>query len=155
MTEQRRPLTADDMMTMDFNRELTDKEMVEVWRSQGPLLYADPNGYFDIRSGDVFRAETVKGGHNYVVALRVFNGYFYYGHGDKVKKVEFDNFVKAVEHGDLEFIPMDELDKERLSMAVIGLDAIANRRSAAQSIDIMAESAEEFRQKSNSAMLNL
>jgi len=145
--------SVEDLLRADENYQLSDKEMLEVFRSQGPLLYADPNGHFDIRSGDVFRAQTVKGGYNYIVALRVWNGNMLYGHGDKVKQVPLHEFVRPVEYGDVQFIPMNELDKEKMSLAIIGLDAIANRRSAAQSIDVMADSAREFIEKSNSAVL--
>ena len=150
-----KPMTAEDLMTIDVDHKITDQEMVEIFRSQGPLLYADPQGDFDIRSGDVFRAQTVKGGYNYVIALRVFNGRMYYGHGDKVRYVPLYDFVNTVDHGDLEYVKMDELDRDKLSLSVIGLDAIANRRSAAESIDIMADSAEEFRQQSDKKILGI
>jgi hypothetical protein len=136
----------------DQIRNLSDQECEEVFRSMGELLYEDPQQHFDVRSGDVFKAQTVKGGYQYVVALRVFSGYMFYGHGDKVRKVPVSDFIRTIESGDLEFIKVSQLDREKLSLAVIGLDAIANRRKAEQSIDVMADNAADFIKKSHQAM---
>lgn len=76
--------------------------------------------------GDVFNAETVKGSKNYVVFMMVQNGYAYYCHGDRAKKVPVTKFIELIGAGDLEYVDKKSLDPERKSLAVLGLMAMAN-----------------------------
>lgn len=114
------------------------------FRAMGKVLYQDPKGEFEIHSGDIYEAKTTLGHTNLIVALRLYDGYLIYAHGDKCKKVKLQEFVRAIEGGELDLRWPDEIDKERLSMSVIMLDAIANRRSFEQSMELMADEAEEY-----------
>ena len=119
----------------------------EAFRGMGKLIYKDPEGNFEIRAGDLYEAKTVKGHTNLLVALRCIEGWVYYAHGDKVRKVQIEQFARAIEIGDLLLKWPDEIDTERLSMSVIALDAMANRRSFEQSLAIKSEEAEEYRRQ--------
>lgn len=123
------------------------------FRNQGQVLYKDPNGEFEIHAGDIYEAKTIKGHTNLIVALRNVNGFMIYAHGDKCKKTPYKEFIRAVESGDLQLRWPDEIDKERLSMAVIMLDAIANRRTFEESIEIMAENADEYMAKMHGGII--
>lgn len=81
-------------------------------------------GFFQL--GDVFEAETVKGGKNYVIFMFEKDGWTYYCHGDKAKKVRTDHFKKCIDYGDLYPVPQDKIEPERKSLAVIGMLAMAN-----------------------------
>ena len=105
----------------------------------GRVLYEDPRGDFEIIAGDIFEAKTTKGNTNLIVALRVIDGFMLYAHGDKVKKTPFSDFLNAVESGEILWRNPKEIDVERLSMAAIALDAMANRRSFEQSVHVMEE----------------
>lgn len=109
----------------------------------GKVLWHDPKEGLTIYAGNIFEGKTVKGNTNLIVAMRVFDGHMYYMHGDKAKKIPLQNFVRAVMGGDL--IPRDikEVDAERLSMCAIGLDSIANRRTAEETIKYYGDQAEE------------
>jgi hypothetical protein len=109
----------------------------------GKVLYHDKKQGITIRAGNIFEAQTVKGNTNLIVTLRVIDGFMYYCHGDKVKKVKIDNFVSAVEHGDLQPRQAKEIDTERLTMATIGLDAVVNRRTGEEQIMHYGDGAEE------------
>lgn len=101
----------------------------------GKVLVYDPDSKVTIREGQIFEAPTVKGGKNLIVAMRVRDGYMVYIHGDRAKKVQADIFLRAVINGDIEpKLPL-EVDAGRMSMAMIGIDAIANRRTAEETID--------------------
>jgi hypothetical protein len=126
---------------MDLAEKLTN------FREQGHILYEDPKGEFSVRSGDIFEAKTIKGHTNLIVALRHYQGWLLYAHGDKVRKVPMKQFVNAIESGEIEIRWPDEIDTERLSMAVIMLDAIANRRTFEESLHIKAEEAEDYRRQ--------
>jgi hypothetical protein len=122
-------------------------EALEQFRNQGQVLYRDPAGEFEIHSGDVFEAKTVKGHTNLIIALRIYEGWLLYAHGDKVRKVPARQFINAIESGEIEIRWPDEIDTERLSLAVIMLDAIANRRTFEESLHVKAEEADDYRQK--------
>lgn len=105
----------------------------------GDILYSSPSQGLTIRAGQIFQGKTVKGGTNLIVAMRTMPGFMVYAHGDKVKKVDMETFINSVLHGDLEPKLINEVDPGRLSMSVIGLDAIANRRCGEVQIDAMTE----------------
>lgn len=96
-----------------------------------------------VRAGQIYEAKTVKGGKNLIVAMRVMDGWMFYAHGDKIRKVKADQFLNAIRHGDLEPKNVKEVDVGRLSMAIIGLDAIANRRTGEEQIQYMGDGAED------------
>lgn|GEM_PF-4712450 len=108
----------------------------------GAVLFADEKAGLVIREGQIFEAPTVKGGKNLIVTMRVVDNFMVYCHGDKVKKVSMFEFLRAVYNGDIEPKLPSEIDTERMSMATIGLDAIANRRTAEEYIELMGEQAE-------------
>ena len=76
--------------------------------------------------GTVFNAKTVRGGTNYVIFMMVNNGWAYYCHADRAKKVPVKDFIDLIGSGDLEFVPKDKQDPEKKSLAVLGLMAMAN-----------------------------
>ena len=76
--------------------------------------------------GDIFEAETRKGSKNYIVFFFVKDGMVYYCHGDKAKKVPESTFQKLIDYGDLVPVPPEKRDPERLSLAVLGLQAMSN-----------------------------
>ena len=121
---------------------MTTREEAKAFREVGRILYMDPEGQFDIRAGDVFEGETIKGTKNLVVALRIIDGWMLYSHSDKVRKVRIEEFVRSIESGDLELKYVDEIDTERLHMAQIGLDALANRRTWEEALQVQADQAE-------------
>lgn len=127
--------------------ELNPLSTIQQFRNQGQVLYVDPKGEFEIHSGDVYEAKTIKGHTNLIIALRIYEGWMLYAHGDKVKKTPANQFIRAIENGDIEIRWPDEIDTERLSMAVIMLDAIANRRTFEESLHIKAEEADDYRNK--------
>jgi len=113
----------------------------------GKLIFFDAENGVSIFAGNIFEGKTVKGSTNLIVAMRVLNGHMYYMHGDTGKKVPIGQFISAVLHGDLIPRAATEVDTERLSMCAIGLDSIANRRTAEETINYYGEGAEErFRQ---------
>lgn len=77
-------------------------------------------------SGDIFKAQTVSGGHNYIIFMLVNNGWVYYCHGDRSKKVPYKDFMNLIEDGSLEYVSREKTDPERMSLAVLGLQAMAN-----------------------------
>lgn len=107
----------------------------------GNVLYHDPSAELMIRAGQIFEAKTVKGGKNLIVAMRVVDGWMVYLHGDKAKKVSMFQFVNAVMGGELEPKMPTQVDVGRMSMAAIGIDAVANRRTAEERIDEIEEQA--------------
>lgn len=108
----------------------------------GQVLFHDEKAGLTIREGQIFEGRTVKGGKNLIVTMRAVDGFMVYCHGDKVKKVSLYQFINAVYAGDLEPKHPKEIDTERMSMATIGIDAIANRRTAEEHIDYLGEAAE-------------
>jgi hypothetical protein len=76
--------------------------------------------------GDVFEAQAVKGHTNYVIFMMVKDGWAFYCHGDKAKKVQESHFQKLIDYGDLVPIPRENRDPERMSLAVLGLMAMDN-----------------------------
>jgi hypothetical protein len=76
--------------------------------------------------GAVFEAETVKGGTNYVIFGMDYNGFTYYFHGDKAKKVNTERFKSLIDYGDLKPVAKDKVDPERIALAVLNLSAMAN-----------------------------
>lgn len=76
--------------------------------------------------GDIFEAETRKGNKNYIVFFFVKDGWAYYCHGDKAKKVQESHFQKLIDYGDLVPVPPERRDPEKLSLSVLGLQAMSN-----------------------------
>lgn len=76
-------------------------------------------------AGQVFEAETKKGGRNYIIFMMCRNGWAYYCHADKGKKVQESQFRRLIEYGDLKPIHKDQVDVERLSLSVLGLMAMS------------------------------
>lgn len=109
--------------------------------SMGRILIHDEETGLTVYAGNVFEAKTVKGGKNLIVAMRVMNGYMIYMHGDRAKKVPVREFLDRIMSGDLEPKSIKEIDPERLSFAAIGLDSLANRRTAEQTIDYYGDGA--------------
>lgn len=109
----------------------------------GKLIFFDAENGISIFAGNIFEAKTVKGSTNLIVVMRVINGFMYYMHGDKGRKVKMEQFISAIMHGDLIPRSAKEIDTERLSMCAIGLDAVANRRTAEETINYYGEGAEE------------
>jgi hypothetical protein len=101
------------------------KEMEDNARKTGnsAILYSNA-GVF--QRGDVFEAKTVKGGTNYIIFLFTREGWTYYCHGDKGKKVRSEKFKALIDYGDLVPIPKEKRDPERMSLAVLGLMAMDN-----------------------------
>lgn len=81
--------------------------------------------------GDVFEAETVKGNKNYVIfAMEAVDmmgqEWVYYFHGDRGKKVHKSKFISLIDYGDLVAIPREKVDPERMSLSILGLNAMSN-----------------------------
>lgn len=81
-------------------------------------------GIFEM--GAIFEAETVKGGKNYIVFMFTKDGWVYYCHADKGKKVREEQFKKLIDYGDLVPVPKEKQDPERLSLSVLGMMAMSN-----------------------------
>ena len=111
--------------------------------AMGKEIYNDPTTGIRIHAGNIFEGKTVKGGWNLIVVFRRMGPWILYMHGDKAKKVSLFEFVRAVENGEMIPRTIHEIDPGRLEMASIGLDAIANRRTAEETIMCMGEGAEE------------
>lgn len=118
-----------------------DFSKCESFIEMGNELIVDGDAGFTVREGQIFEAQTVKGGKNLIVAMRVHEGFMIYTHGDKVKKVRVEEFHRAVLYGDLEPKKPNEIDAGRMSMAMIGIDAIANRRTGEETIMCTEEGA--------------
>lgn len=116
-------------------------------KRKGGTLYRDPKGEFQIDAGDIYEAKTTMGHTNLLVALRLYDNYILYAHGDKCKKVYLNEFVRAIEAGDLVLRWPDEIDKERLSLAIIMLEAISNRRSFEETLHLKENEADEYYMK--------
>ena len=122
-----------------------DYSNCQSFNEMGRELIVDHEAKFTVREGQIFEAPTVKGGKNLIVAMRVVedaNGkWMVYTHGDKAKKVPVDVFHRAVLNGDIEPKKPTEVDAGRMSMAMIGIDAIANRRTGEEQLMMMEEEA--------------
>lgn len=97
--------------------------------SRTSMLITTNAGVFE--SGQVFEAQTVKGGTNYVFFMFIrdyLNGKkeAYYIHGTKALKMPLQRFLDHVDAGELYPVPNDKLDPERMSLAVLGLNAMTN-----------------------------
>lgn len=116
--------------------------------AMGKLLYHDPEQDFTIRAGVIWWARTVKDEWTYIIPMRIIDGWLLYVQGDRALKVKVEEFVRAAMWGkDLKPVKPEEVDAERIPPATVYLDAIANRRSLEEQIDLMGEGAEErFRQ---------
>ena len=106
----------------------------ESFNEMGRELIVDSDAGFTVREGQVFECETVKGDKNLIVAMRLIGEWLYYTQGDKCKKVLVADFHRAVLNGDIEPKKPTEIDAGRMSMAMIGFDAIANRRTGEETI---------------------
>lgn len=129
-------------MNPEYGRDCPQQDMWDRFNEMGDIAVSRLDQGLIIREGQLFEGKTVKGGKNLIVTLRAKDGWMYYLHGDRAKKVEIDRFVNAVLCGDLEPKLAQDVDVGRLSMAAIALDALANRRSVDQQIDAVAETAE-------------
>lgn len=118
-----------------------DYSNCESFNDMGEPLIIDEDNKFTVRAGQIFEAKTKKGGKNLIVAMRVVDRWMVYIHGDKAKKCHVDEFHRAVLNGDIEPKKPSEIDAGRMSMAMIGIDAIANRRTAEESIMCAEEGA--------------
>jgi hypothetical protein len=108
---------------------------------QGRVLYSDKE--IAIHGGNVFKAQTVKGHWNHIVAMRVYEGQMFYMHGDKVKKTSLFEFVNRVKQGELIPVDVKDLDVDALATTAILLDSVANRRTSMQQIDYLEQMAIE------------
>ncbi len=109
--------------TSDFDSHL--EQLAKDSAKTGVQMCVQTNaGIFE--TGAVFEAETMKGHKNYVIFMFVRDGWVYYVHGDRAKKVRKDQWSKLVDYGDLEFVPKEKVDPERKSLAVLSLMAMAN-----------------------------
>jgi predicted glycosyltransferase len=75
--------------------------------------------------GSIFEVETIKGNKNYIIFFFVRNGFVYYCHGDKAKKVTEDQFKKLIDYGDVVPVPREKADPEKLSFSVLCLSAMS------------------------------
>lgn len=147
-----------DVKTLQVNNQSSQAVIDEIMAAQGgnghqlnqqsfnemgQVLFSDPAQGLTIRAGQIFEGRTVKGGTNLIITMRQKDGFMYYMHADKARKVSMESFVNAVMYGDLQPRLAQEVDTERLSMAAIGLDALANRRTAEETIDFYGEGAAE------------
>jgi hypothetical protein len=87
-------------------------------------LVTQDAGSYD--AGSIFEAETTKGGKNYIVFAMVYNGWAYYFHGDRAKKVPEADFKSRISYGDLVYVPREKADIERLALCVLGVNAMLN-----------------------------
>lgn len=76
--------------------------------------------------GSFFEAETVKGGKNYIIFMMTYNGWTYYMHGDRAKKIPEADFKNKINWGDLVPIARDKVDIEKSSLSVLSMLAMAN-----------------------------
>lgn len=110
-------MSVEDLELQEYLKKLQERE-----RLTGVASYIKTNaGYFF--HGDVFEAKTNKGGTNYVYFSQVKDGWVYYIHGSRALKVRKDQFLKLIDYGDLVFIPKEQRDPQRLSLASLGLYA--------------------------------
>jgi hypothetical protein len=123
-----------------MNRFAVNDE-AESFDDMGPILVVTPGGCH-IRGGHVWKAPTAKGSYNYIISMRVIKGWMYYIHGDKVKKVSVEKFCQCVDDGEFDRVKYSQMDAERLNMSMIGLDAIANRRTYEDSIKVSEDEME-------------
>lgn len=111
---------------MDLQQALQDKLPDG---STAQMLIKTNGGTFEY--GQAFEAQTVKGSTNYVIFAFVRidlqgNKWAYYFHGDRAKKMPLQRFQDHIDAGELNPVPNDKLDPERMSLAVLGLNAMAN-----------------------------
>lgn len=122
---------------MDYSEKEIEKALQKIMNEGGVKSHAGrqlPNGgHLEIvteggtfECGAVFEAETVKGHKNYIVFMMVRQGWVYYNHGDKAKKVSEEHFQRAISSGDIVFIPREKVDIERIALSVIGMLAMSN-----------------------------
>lgn len=111
-----------------------DYSNVSSFNEMGNPIIIDEEAGFTVREGQIFEAQTVKGDKNLIVAMRLVDGFVVYIHGDKAKKVPVEDFHRAVLNGDIEPKKPTEVDAGRMSMAMIGIDAVANRRTGEEQI---------------------
>ena len=111
--------------------------------NMGRVLYLDEKQGVCIRAGQIFECPTTKGETRYILTLGVKDGFLYYSLADKGKKTPMEHFVRAVLSGDIWHVPRAKADIERMSMSAIGLDAIANRRTAEETIQYHGDAAED------------
>jgi len=114
-------------------REIQDiaDRVAEKMEADGPM--SGPESRMILRTpwglvfehGQIFEAKTVKGGVNYVLFLFQQHGLAYYAHGDKSKKVPKEKFIQLIESGELNPIERSKADPERIALAVLGLQAMA------------------------------
>jgi hypothetical protein len=78
------------------------------------------------QTADVFEAKTVKGNTNYVIFGMDYNGWVYYFHSDKAKRVPSQKFKDLIDYGDLVPVKRGEVDPERIALSVLGMSAMAN-----------------------------
>lgn len=123
--------------------KINDYSHARRFDEMGKVLFEDPSCGLVIRAGNIFEARTVKGHTNLIMAMRVLEGWLYYVHADKVRKVRMEEFVSSVMHGDLQPRSYNEVDVGRLSMAGIALDSVANRRTGEETIQYYGEQCEE------------
>lgn len=106
---------------------------------QGRVLFADKE--IAIHAGNVFKAQTVRGDWNHIIAMRNYDGFIYYMHGDTIKKSSLFEFVQRVKQGELVPVSIKELDPDVLATTAILLDSVANRRTKMHQIDYMEDMA--------------
>jgi hypothetical protein len=123
--------------------DIKNLEQLQSFETMAGSIVEDHSQGIQVYAGQLFQAKTVKGGTNLIIAMRVMNGFMIYAHGDKIKKVPVETFVNAIRHGDLEPKKIRDIDPGRLDMAMIGLDAIANRRTGEESLSFYGDQAEE------------
>jgi len=113
------------------------------FEKMGPVILIDLKEGIKVHAGEIYEGKTVKGHTNLIVTMRSTDGFILYCHGDKIRKVKNETFMMAVLHGDLQPRKAKEIDTQRLAMATIGLDAVANRRTAEEQIEYYGDGAAE------------
>jgi hypothetical protein len=124
---------------MEYSEKEIERALMEIQERGGPNRSPIPKSSLMLQvedqfyeCGTVFEAETVKGGKNYVLFMRTHKDpkdqreWVIYAHGDKMKKVYKEHFVKMICYGDLSFVPREKVDPERIALCVLGLNANAN-----------------------------
>ena len=120
---------------MEISERELERELERIFeKNNGPIQGTNPTSGLTLvtedagsyEAGSFFEAETKQGNKNYIIFARVHNGFVYYFHGDKAKKVNLVHFKKLISHGDLVFVPKEKVDIEKAALAVLGINAMLN-----------------------------
>lgn len=108
-------------MGLDLESYLREAKAAE--KKEG-MIIGTSAGFFE--AGQVFEAKTKKDSWNYIVFMFVKDGWVYYCHADRAKKVSRDQFLTAIDYGDVRPVAREDQDPEKLSLSVLGMMAMSN-----------------------------